>query len=118
MFDYIASHIHATQLKQGQDDLGSSLSRTDAQLRDLAELVRKMALVNQALLETLKDRVGFTDEELRRKIKEVDLRDGREDGKLTAGPLTCSKCGFNVTAGSMSCQTCGAKIAPRYPYEA
>ncbi|MBK1826241.1 zinc ribbon domain-containing protein [Haloferula rosea] len=117
MYDYIASGIYASQLKQGQDALGSDLGSTNAQLRSLTDLVRKMALVNQALLELMKEKTGLSDEELRLKVREVDLRDGYEDGKLTAGPVVCPKCGFNVTAGSLSCQTCGAKIAPKYPYE-
>lgn len=117
MFDYIAAHIYATQLKQGQDDLDSNLATTDARLRDLAQTVRKMAVANQALLELLQEKTQLTDEELRLKIEEVDLRDGRKDGKLSAAPLICPKCGFNVTAGALSCQTCGAKLAPKYPFE-
>jgi len=80
MFDYIASGIHATQLKQGQDDLNTNLSATDQHVQRLADSVRKMALINQALLELLRTKIDLTDEELRLKIREVDLRDGCEDG--------------------------------------
>jgi hypothetical protein len=83
----------------------------------LERYVKKMALVNQALFEILQEKVGITDEELRHKISEVDLRDGVADGHLEAAPLTCPKCQTKVTAGALSCPTCGAKVAPKYPFE-
>ncbi|MCB1133140.1 MAG: hypothetical protein KDN05_18610 [Verrucomicrobiae bacterium] len=99
-------------------ETGASLRETSGDLGDLTQLVRKMALVNQALFELLKERTGLTDEDLRRKIKEVDLRDGKADGRLNAQTLRCPKCGGAVTAGALSCLTCGAMVAPKYPYEA
>jgi len=77
----------------------------------------KMALVSQALYELLKETTGVTDEDLRRKIKEVDARDGKEDGKVQASVLKCPKCGSAVSAGALYCQMCGAMIAPKYPFE-
>jgi hypothetical protein len=68
--------------------------------------------------ELLRERVGLTDEDLRRKIREVDRRDGAEDGNLKAETLLCPKCGATVTAGALSCQSCGATFAPKYPFEA
>lgn len=100
------------------DDSESSLRRTNLDLDDLARQLRKMALVNQALYELLKDRNGISDEDLRRKVREIDLRDGTADGRLDASPLRCPKCRSTVTAGSLSCQTCGATVAPKYPFEA
>ena len=96
----------------------SIMRENSGDLRDLTILVRKMALVNQALFELLKDKTGINEADLRRKVKEVDLRDGREDGKLKAKPLKCPKCGVTVSAGAMKCGGCGATIAPEYPYEA
>ncbi len=89
----------------------------DAQVLELNRQVQKMALVNQALFELLKEKVGISDEELRRKVREVDLRDGVQDGDLKAKPLKCPKCGSTVTAGALSCMGCGATVAPQYPFE-
>jgi hypothetical protein len=99
-------------------DTDSTLKRTSWDLEDLARQLRKMALVNQALYELLKERTGISDEDLRRRIREIDLRDGTADGKLDASPLRCPKCGGAVTAGALTCPTCGVTIAPKYPYEA
>lgn len=101
-----------------QDDSDSALRRTSLNLDELARQMRKMALVNQALYELLKERTGISDEDLRRRIREIDLRDGAADGRLDASPLRCPKCQSAVTVGALSCQYCGATIAPKYPFEA
>jgi hypothetical protein len=114
----IFQEIQLNDLRARQSGAALSLKSTDLNLDDLSRQLRKMALVNQALYELLKERIDISDEDLRRKIREVDLRDGIENGKLDASPLRCPKCGGAVTAGALSCLACGATVAPKYPYEA
>lgn len=114
----IFQEIRLNHQSARQDDADSTLNRTSLDLDDLARQVRKMALVNQALYELLKERTGITDEDLRRRVREIDLRDGTADGKLGAAPLRCPKCRGAVTVGGLSCPTCGATVAPKYPFEA
>ena len=114
----IFQEIRLNDQSARQSDTDSSLRRASLNLEDLARQVRKMALVNQALYELLKERTGISDEDLRRRVREIDLRDGTADGRLEANPLRCPKCRNTVTAGALSCLTCGATIAPKYPYEA
>ena len=62
-------------------------------------------------------RQGITNEELRDRVKEVDLRDGTEANRLDAAPVSCPSCQQKVTAGALHCIHCGAKITPEYPFE-
>ena len=103
-------------LDQRQDDLKGQSITLDHQVRNLRHQIARMALVNQALYELLKSRAGITDEDLRHKIREIDKRDGLENGKFQAGPVKCPKCGATVTAGALKCPSCGATIAPKYPF--
>jgi hypothetical protein len=114
----IFQEIRLNDQRARQANTDSSLRRTSLDLDDLARQFRKMALVNQALYELLKDRTGISDEDLRRKISEIDLRDGTIDGRLDASPLRCPKCRGAVTAGALSCSNCGVTVAPKYPFEA
>ena len=100
-----------------QSELASQQSSSRAELQSLKRQVTKVSLVSQALYELVKEETGITDERLRRKISEVDLRDGSEDGELKACPLRCPKCQNTMTAGALFCQFCGAKVAPKYPFE-
>lgn len=113
----IFQEIRLNDQSARQTNSDSSLRKTNLDLNDVARQVRKMALVNQALYELLKERTGISDEDLRIRIREIDLRDGTADGKLVASPLRCPKCQSAVTVGALSCPTCGATVAPKYPYE-
>lgn len=117
MWDNIIQDIRLRQLSKKQRESDSSLKRTGNDFDALARQVRKMALVNQALFELIQEKTGIRDEDLRRKIREIDLRDGAADGRLDASPLRCPKCRGAVTAGALSCPTCGATVAPKYPFE-
>jgi hypothetical protein len=114
----IFQEIRLNDQRAKQANTDSSLRRTSMDLDDLVRQVRKMALVNQALYELIKERIEISDEDLRKKIREIDLRDGTADERLDAPPLRCPKCQGTVTVGSLSCRTCGATVAPKYPYEA
>jgi hypothetical protein len=105
------------QLSARQADADVKGRSVEREFRYLERQMGKMALVNQALFELLKAETGITDEDLRRKVREIDLRDGIEDQQLVAGPLTCPKCRAAMTAGALSCPQCGATVAPAYPFE-
>lgn len=109
--------IRLNDHRMRQHSIESDTERNRGDLFSLSRQVAKMALVNQALYELLKEKNGITDEDLRRKIREVDQRDGVEDGDLKAAPLRCPKCQSTVTAGALACMACGATVAPKYPYE-
>ena len=114
----IFQEIRLNDLRTQQRDTKSSMNSAAGEVEELRRHVRKLALVNQALYELVKDRNGITDEDLRRKIEMIDKRDGVADGKVQATPLKCPKCGGTVSAGGLSCKTCGAMAAPKYPFEA
>jgi hypothetical protein len=114
----IFQEIRINDLRARQGDAESSLRSASGDLSDLDRHVRKLALVSQALYEILKERTGITDEELRRKIDQIDMRDGALNGRVDQTPLKCPKCSVSVTPGALHCHGCGAKVAPKYPFEA
>lgn len=113
----IFQEIRLNDHRARQDSMESKAASLRGDQFDLQRQLAKMALVNQALYELVKEKLAISDEELRRKIREIDVRDGSEDGDLQGPPLRCPKCGSTMTAGALSCQSCGAKVAPRYPFE-
>src|SRR4051794_5155422 len=79
------------------DDKAQDSSRkvTDphARVRELEDSVARLALINAAMWSLLKDRTGLTDAALTARIRDIDLRDGVEDGKITPDVQNCQKCG-------------------------
>jgi len=77
----------------------------DRSAEDLAERVDQLALATQALWELAAERLHISDAELAAKIEEVDLRDGKADGRIRAG-LTCTVCNRR----HRHCLYCGADL--------
>jgi len=99
----------------GADD---ARSRTRAQqdlalgasVRELEHQVRRLALMDQALWELLRDRLGLTDADLEKIVREIDLRDGVEDGAITHTPLRCPQCGRISNSRHWKCLYCGLQF--------
>ncbi len=85
----------------------NATATTRTELRDLRDQVERLAMLNQALWELLSERFHLTEEELERKAQEVDLRDGKADGKMTAHPLRCPQCGRVSNSRHKKCLYCG-----------
>ncbi|MBN1903183.1 hypothetical protein JW926_17815 [Candidatus Sumerlaeota bacterium] len=74
--------------------------------------VEKLYLIAKALWTILKEQHGYTDEGLLKKIREIDLEDGKLDGKIsqTEAP-SCPVCGRKLIGKHPVCLYCGATIA-------
>lgn len=69
----------------------------------------RLKLVTAALWQMLKDKTDATDDELRRYVEQVDLMDGRLDGKLRAPRelRDCKGCGRRILNSAAMCLYCG-----------
>jgi len=104
---------------------GSSLSRSVAQANSRAEQgvmtaeeargrvqelewkVDKLILVNRALFELIASRLQITETELMDMVNEIDLRDGKLDGRLAIEATSCEKCGRTYSRRHNHCLYCG-----------
>jgi hypothetical protein len=97
---------------QGRERLEQSevqfAARREAQRQvfDLADRVEKLTLVAHAMWTLLSERTNISEEDLLRKITEIDGRDGAVDGKVARAPVKCS-CGATVCARFQRCLFCG-----------
>lgn len=79
----------------------------ESRVRDLEYHIRRLSLLNQALWELLRERAKLTDAELERMVREIDLRDGVEDGAITETPVECPTCGRVSNSKHWKCMYCG-----------
>ena len=86
-------------------------------VRELEITVNHMALACQAMWELLRVRVGITEEQLLAKIREVDLRDGTLDGRMTPVIVNCPKCGKPSNTKHSQCMYCGAAIPKPHVFQ-
>lgn len=90
-------------------------ARANAKARSVQEMLRmledridKLILANMAMWELIKERTDLTESDLATRISEIDLRDGKADGKMTRTVKKCGKCGKTMSARHNHCLYCGA----------
>ena len=69
--------------------------------------VSHLALLCRAMFEMLQERTDITDKDLVKKMEEIDLRDGKADGKMSAQIKKCPECGRTMSPKHNRCLYCG-----------
>lgn len=94
----------ATQ--QARDD--AAMVRHD--IGDLRRSIDTLTLTCAALWELLREKHGVSDDELVAKMQEIDLRDGKLDGKMTSPTATCPDCHRPNRSNRQRCMYCGGTL--------
>lgn len=84
---------------------------------ELDKRFNKLALGCQALWELLRERLNLTEEELRAKVLEIDLRDGRTDGNMSISVMECPACKARTNSRRQTCLMCGAPLEKPHAFE-
>jgi len=87
-------------------------------VRYLEERLDRLTLVNMAMWSLLKEKVGVAEEDLINRMVEIDISDGKPDGKVTPGVRKCGKCGRTLSPRHRKCLYCGAADLRATAFEA
>jgi hypothetical protein len=109
---FLTGYVLGQQGAQSARLASTAANASGSNIRDLLEVhdrVDRLILVVDAMWSLLED-AGYTDEQLRSRIQEIDLADGTEDGKRTELVSQCVGCDAKVAPGLASCQFCGTPL--------
>ncbi len=111
MYEWFWNWRQQSQIDEARRDLNRG-ERSGNHLRDrvddLESKLDSMTLYTAALWEVVSARLSISTDELRKKVEEIDLRDGVRDGKITPQPTTCPGCNRTIAARHKRCLYCGA----------
>ena len=95
----------------------SEANRARTEIENVKFDVEKLLMITEALWIILKEQLGYDDEELIRRINEIDMRDGRLDGKVkeSVNP-NCPECDRVLIGRMNKCLYCGTEV-DRDPFE-
>lgn len=91
---------------------GGKARRTETEIETLKAEIERLLLITESLWEILKEKHGYTDDELIRRIGEIDYRDGKLDGRVQgAPPELCPHCQRTLIKKRPFCMYCGKPVA-------
>lgn len=76
----------------------------------VGERLDRALIACEAMWSLLRDKLGVTDLELLDRINEVDLSDGKLDGKVRKTPVSCPKCQRTLARRYKQCIYCEQPI--------
>lgn len=108
------SLIHQAEAKAL--DAAADSRQVRDEMRYLVDAIDRVLLVNRAMWELLSERTNLTEKDLVAKVTEVDLRDGKEDGRLRTDVRKCAKCARTLHKRHLQCLYCGATDTAPDPF--
>jgi len=78
--------------------------------RALEDRLDRALLACEAMWSILRDKLGVTDVELIERINDIDLSDGKLDGKVHKTAVSCPKCSRTISSRFPKCMYCGQPI--------
>ena len=111
MLGFMLHSYRSTATRTGTS-LGEVRSIAKESSRGVSRRIEALELACAGLWELLKTKNGYTDDDLATMIREVDLRDGKLDGKISKSTADCPSCGRQLLSRkSPNCLWCGAEIS-------
>lgn len=113
MLDFLWDIRQQRQIADAGAEAASAQRDAQSALDNSAELERRieaLTLTCEALWEICRDRLGVSREELFAKVEEVDLRDGKRDGKIGIRAVSCPKCQRRTSSARRNCVYCGITL--------
>lgn len=93
-------------LSEKEHDRNSKVREVSGSQREIEDRFDRLALTCQAMWELLMEKTSLSESDLLDKVREIDLRDGAQDGKAPK-KKRCNACGRIFSMKRISCLYCG-----------
>ena len=112
MFAYYG-HGRADPLAlQSAHEARAAARSAETDVAALEQQVERLYLITEALWTFLRDKLGYSDEDLESMVKQIDLRDGKLDGKVAPPPpKPCPMCQRALSRTKSFCIFCGEPVS-------
>ena len=96
---------------------GHRASQAQDRLKDLDKRLDHLTLYCQAMWELIRENTRLEEDDIVKKANEIDMRDGKADGKIQAALLVCSVCHRNNNSQKKKCMYCNAELQRDHVFE-
>jgi hypothetical protein len=113
MYDLIWATTREARYAEAQVAAGAArdaVRTLTIRVEELERRIEALTLASQALWELAGGRLDLPEAAIAAKMQEIDLRDGRADGKVSTTPQVCSGCNRTTSGTRRRCVYCGATL--------
>ena len=110
MFDLLWNMYQDQQILDATFEAGSAKdAATDAKsaAAGVQRQLDSLMLVSMAMWSILEEKLGVTESQLADRVREIDLRDGKLDGRYAPEGMECPRCKRVMSARHKRCMYCG-----------
>ena len=109
----VANSAQAGAAQATAEDARRKATGAEEKIEAIKYDIERLLMITEAFWTLLKKEHGYTDTDLAKLIAEIDLRDGRLDGRVAANPpQPCPYCGQILGKKRPFCVYCGNPVAP------
>ncbi|MBX3475037.1 MAG: hypothetical protein KF754_11690 [Planctomycetes bacterium] len=116
-YGWVGAYMRAAERESSRNATAaeSAANRAESALMRMEDTIQRQALIIRSLLEVCARKQLFDEKEFRDIVNEIDLSDGRLDGKYkpAAGPRNCPECGKINGKSAITCMYCSAHLPDR-----
>jgi hypothetical protein len=108
-----------TRITGAERTAESAEAKVERCARSIEEVQRhldRLSLACQAMWELLRECSDLTEDDIEKRMLEIDGRDGCVDGKIGPQVVDCPSCGRKTNARRGTCIMCGAPVKRPYPF--
>jgi hypothetical protein len=98
--------VRVQQASTRAEQASAQSSETRGDVHRLQAEVDRLSLICRAMWSLMQDTSGLTEEDLMRRVEEVDLLDGKRDGRMRPAVRSCAQCGRNNKPQRSACMYC------------
>jgi hypothetical protein len=99
-------------------DMRSEASSLQRRIDELERQVEGLTLACTAMWSLVKGQTGLTEDQLAARVRDLDLSDGKLDGRMAREPQRCPGCGRQISPRHQRCLYCGKGVRTSEPFGA
>jgi hypothetical protein len=113
----IPTHVFTPNSYEAASEAREKAQDATTQVAFMKQDIERLLMITEALWMLLQRAHGYSEEDLKNLINEIDLRDGYLDGRVTKKEtVECPSCHRVVTVRQMKCIYCG-QVLQHDPFE-
>ena len=114
----IAAHRRINSITSDMRSQKINLDECDLSTVSMRQDIEKLYMLVEALWLIVKATSGMNDEDLAELVKQIDLQDGKLDGRNSSNAAIrkCANCGRILLRGQSKCAYCGKEFHDAAPF--